>query len=254
MQRTGGTGIKYQGGLGRDDSGGGGGGYWGGGGGGDNIGAGGGSGYLNPTLITSGRLVQGTCTTPGNSSSLRFTVSYNGNNNTSGTAPTETAVNAFTSTTLATNSGVLVRDRFTFGGWNTRADGSGTTFTAGQINFRPSGDTTLYALWNSTVTYNTNGATGTVPTAISLIGTASSTFSLNTGSGLTRTGLNFSGWNTAADGSGTNYLGGASYTSTGSMQHFMRSLDLVIPTMQMVRQVELHQCNIWSSTRNAMRN
>jgi uncharacterized repeat protein (TIGR02543 family) len=212
--RTGGTGVKYQGGLGRDDSGGGGGGYWGGGGGGDNIGAGGGSGYSHPTLITNRSLVQGTCSTPGNSSVLRFTISYDGNNNTSGTAPTNTAVNAFTSTTLATNSGTLARTGYTFGGWNTRADGAGTTYTVGQTNFSTPGDVTLFALWNSTITYSANGATGTIPTAVNLSGSASSTFSLNSGSGLTRTGLNFAGWNTAADGSGTNYLGGASYTGT----------------------------------------
>ena len=214
--RTGGTGVKYQGGLGRDDSGGGGGGYWGGGGGGDNIGAGGGSGYSHPTLITSRSLVQGTCTTPGNSASLRFTVSYEGNNNSSGTAPTDTVINAFTSTTLATNSGSLVRTGYTFGGWNTRADGAGTTYAVGLTNFTPPGDLTLYALWNSTITYNANGAAGTVPTAVNLVGSASSTFSLNSGSGLTKTGLNFAGWNTTADGSGTNYLGGASYPSAGS--------------------------------------
>jgi uncharacterized repeat protein (TIGR02543 family) len=218
--RTGGTGVKYQGGLGRDDSGGGGGGYWGGGGGGDNIGAGGGSGYLHPTLITSGRLVQGTCTTPGNSSSLRFTVSYNGNNNTSGTAPTNTAVNAFTSATLATNSGALARTGYTFSGWNTRADGAGTTYTAGQTNFTPPGDLTLFARWNSTITYNTNGATGTVPTAVTTTTDASRTFTVNAGSGLTRTGLSFVGWNTAANGTGTQVAGGGSYTSTGDTTLF----------------------------------
>lgn len=218
--RTGGTGVKYQGGLGRDDSGGGGGGYWGGGGGGDNIGAGGGSGYSHPTLITNRSLVQGTCSTPGNSSVLRFTISYNGNNNTSGTAPTNTAVNAFTSTTLATNSGTLARTGYTFGGWNTRADGAGTTYTVGQTSFSPPGDLTLFALWNSTITYSANGATGTAPTAVNLTGSASSTFSLNSGSGLTKTDLNFAGWNTAADGSGTNYLGGASYTGTGNATLF----------------------------------
>jgi uncharacterized repeat protein (TIGR02543 family) len=145
---------------------------------------------------------------------LRFTISYNGNNNTSGTAPTNTAVNTFTSTTLATNSGTLARTGYTFGGWNTRADGAGTTYTVGQTNFSPPGDLTLFALWNSTITYSANGATGTAPTAVNLSGSASSTFSLNSGSGLTRTGLNFAGWNTAADGNGTNYLGGASYTGT----------------------------------------
>lgn len=213
---TGTAGSAYQGGTGRDGSGGGGGGYFGGGGGGDNAGGGGGSGFIGGAGITNGSTVAGTCSTVGNSSSFTFSITYDGNNNTSGTAPSNTSVNAFTSTTLATNSGVLARDRFTFGGWNTRANGAGTTYTVGQTNFSPPGDLTLYALWNSTITYNTNGATGTVPTAVTTTTDASRTFQLNSGSGLTSTGLSFAGWNTAADGSGTNYLGNASYTSTGS--------------------------------------
>jgi hypothetical protein len=51
-------------------------------------------------------------------------------------------------------------------------------------------------------------------------GSASATFALNSGSGLTKTGLNFVGWNTRADGNGVNYAGGASYTSTGTVTLF----------------------------------
>jgi hypothetical protein len=39
------------------------------------------------------------------------------------------------------------------------------------------------------------------------------TLQTNTGS-LAKTGYTFSGWNTAADGSGTSYAEGASYTAT----------------------------------------
>ena len=169
--KTGGTGVKYQGGLGRDESGGGGGGYWGGGGGGDNIGAGGGSGYLHPTLITNGSLVQGTCTIPGNSSALQFTVNYNANGSTGGTTPSDAVINAFTTTSLATNSGTLARTDYTFSGWNTRADGAGTNYAVGQTNYFPTGDVTLYAQWNSTITYSGNGNTsGSVPAATSAKG------------------------------------------------------------------------------------
>ncbi len=213
---TGNTGAAYQGGAGRDESGGGGGGYFGGGGGGDNSAGGGGSGFIGGAGITGGSTVAGSCTGVGNSAALTFTITYDGNGSTGGTVPTSSNVNAFASTTLATNSGTLARTGYTFSGWNTRADGAGTTYTVGQTNFAPTSDLTLYALWNSTITYNTNGATGTVPTAVTTTTDASRTFQLNSGSGLTRTGLNFSGWNTAADGSGTNYSGGASYTSTGS--------------------------------------
>ena len=218
--RTGGTGIKYQGGLGQDDSGGGGGGYWGGGGGGDNIGAGGGSGYLHPSLITNGQLVQGTCTTTGNSSALSFVISYDGNGNTGGAIPGNTTVNAFAPASLATNSGTLARTNYTFSGWNTAANGGGTSYAPGATGVYVNKNTTLYAQWNSTITYNANGSTGTVPAAVVTTGSATATFNLDLGSGLTKTNLTFTGWNTAADGSGTNYAGGSSYASTGSVTFY----------------------------------
>ena len=208
--KTGGTGVKYQGGLGRDESGGGGGGYWGGGGGGDNIGAGGGSGYLHPTLITNGGLVQGTCTIPGNSSALQFTIGYNANGSTGGTKPSDAVINAFTSTTLATNSGILARTGYTFSGWNTRVDGGGTNYAVGQTNYFPTGDITLYAQWNSTITYDGNGNTsGSVPGVTTAKGDgANTTLATNSGA-LGKANYVFDGWNTAANGTGTSYAAGA---------------------------------------------
>jgi uncharacterized repeat protein (TIGR02543 family) len=46
--------------------------------------------------------------------------------------------------------------------------------------------------------------------------TTSITISGNTGS-LVKTGFTFSGWNTAADGSGTNYAAGATYNGGASL-------------------------------------
>jgi uncharacterized repeat protein (TIGR02543 family) len=217
--RAGVAGAKYQGGLGRDESGGGGGGFYGGGGGGDNTGGGGGSGYLHPTLISSGALVQGTCGTPGNSSALQFTISYDANSSTSGTKPSNATINAFSSTTLATNSGTLARNGFSFGGWNTRADGTGTTYTAGQTNFSPTRDITLFAQWNSTITFNGNGhtsASGTVPAPITT-GSTQANVALPAFGSLAKTRYTFAGWNTQADGLGTNYASGfATYQPIGS--------------------------------------
>jgi uncharacterized repeat protein (TIGR02543 family) len=64
-----------------------------------------------------------------------------------------------------------------------------------------------------TVSFNTNGGTGG--------STASQTRNYNTSAalttnGFTRTGYNFTGWNTAANGSGTSYANGASYTITAN--------------------------------------
>jgi uncharacterized repeat protein (TIGR02543 family) len=222
--RTGGTGIKYQGGLGQDDSGGGGGGYWGGGGGGDNIGAGGGSGYLHPSLITSGQLVQGTCTAVGNSSALAYVISYDGNGNTGGSVPGNTTVNAFASASLATNSGTLARTNYTFSGWNTAANGGGTSYAAGTTGVYVNKDTTLYAQWSSTITYNGNGqtsASSTIPAATTVIGSANITLAAPTT--LLRSNFTFAGWNTQANGLGTSYASGlTTYSSTGNTTLYAR--------------------------------
>jgi hypothetical protein len=66
------------------------------------------------------------------------------------------------------------------------------------------------------VTYNANGATGAVPS--SQIKTQDVTLVLASNSGaLAKTGYTFAGWNTAADGSGTNYATGASYTANAAV-------------------------------------
>ena len=81
------------------------------------------------------------------------------------------------------------------------ADGATYSFAA---------DITLYAQWrtlpNHTVTFNTNGGTGTMSNQVANVPTA---LTLNT---FTRTGYTFSGWNTAGNGSGTAYADGAAYS------------------------------------------
>jgi len=95
------------------------------------------------------------------------------------------------------------RSGYTFGGWFTAAEGAGTQLTdATKIE----ADATYYAKWTAntyTVTFHANGdkATGemgvqshTYDTALAL-----------TANAFVRTGYAFSGWNAAADGSGTAY-------------------------------------------------
>ena len=88
-----------------------------------------------------------------------YNVTYNGNGSTGGTPPTD--ANSYlpgASATVLGNTGSLVKTGYTFGGWNTRADGNGTTYAAGD-NLTVSGNTTLYALWLSpyTVTWSIDG-------------------------------------------------------------------------------------------------
>ncbi|MFZ9913190.1 MAG: beta strand repeat-containing protein [Ilumatobacteraceae bacterium] len=83
------------------------------------------------------------------------TVTYNANSADSGSVPTDSTKYADEATvTVASNSGNLVKAGFTFSGWNTADDGSGTSYAAGSGTFAIGADTTLYAEWatNPTVT------------------------------------------------------------------------------------------------------
>jgi uncharacterized repeat protein (TIGR02543 family) len=76
------------------------------------------------------------------------TVTYSGNGNTTGTVPVDAATYASgAAVTVKGNTGNLVRTNYTFSGWNTSANGSGTTYAAGATFSMGSSNITLYALW-----------------------------------------------------------------------------------------------------------
>jgi len=77
-----------------------------------------------------------------------YTISYNGNGNTSGTIPASQTKTAGTSLTLRTNTGSLTKTGFTFDGWNTNSAGTGTSYSAGGT-FTTDANTTLYAKWTA---------------------------------------------------------------------------------------------------------
>ena len=73
---------------------------------------------------------------------------------------------------------------------------------------------TIPALAPATITFNANGGSGTVPSAISTYVGVANTIPSNS---LTRTGYTFNGWNTASDGSGTAYATGSTITPSGDV-------------------------------------
>lgn len=75
-----------------------------------------------------------------------YTVSYDANDATSGTAPADQAKVQTINLTLATNSGTLQRTGHTFQGWNTQPDGSGVDYAAGATYFSDA-NLALYAKW-----------------------------------------------------------------------------------------------------------
>ncbi|MBP5484336.1 MAG: InlB B-repeat-containing protein [Bacteroidaceae bacterium] len=113
---------------------------------------------------------------------------------------------------LSANS--FTREGYTFVGWNTAADGSGTGYTDGQqtpnVTATDGATVTLYAQW-AINTYkvhydkNSEDATGTMDDQDFTYGDAGQALSANS---FTREGYTFIGWNTAADGSGTGYADG----------------------------------------------
>jgi uncharacterized repeat protein (TIGR02543 family) len=79
-----------------------------------------------------------------------FTIAYNGNGSTGGTAPTDTKSYAKGATvTVLGNSGNLVRTGYTFSSWNTTANGSGTAYGTGSTLAMGSANMTLYAQWTA---------------------------------------------------------------------------------------------------------
>jgi uncharacterized repeat protein (TIGR02543 family) len=149
---------------------------------------------------------------------VAYTITYNGNGNTGGTAPVEpNNPQPVNGQVTVLGPGTLTKTGSSFTGWNTAADGSGTGYAPGSPLVLTS-NTTLYAQWTVgttyTVTYNGNGNTGgTPPVDPSSPYTSGATVTVlgNTG-GLVKTGHTFAGWNTAADGSGTDYAPAATFT------------------------------------------
>lgn len=78
-----------------------------------------------------------------------YTVSYNGNGNTGGSVPTDSnSYNSGATVTVKGNTGNLVKTNYNFTGWNTKADGTGTSYSS-ENTFSITSNITLYAKWES---------------------------------------------------------------------------------------------------------
>jgi uncharacterized repeat protein (TIGR02543 family) len=109
--------------------------------------------------------------------STTYTLTYNGNTNTSGNAPTDGSspyVSGLTVTVLG-NTGSLAKTGFSFAGWNTEANGSGTSYSQGNT-FTINSNTILYAQWTSV-------PPPSAPTSLSSVGGNQAAYILFTQSG-----------------------------------------------------------------------
>lgn len=134
-----------------------------------------------------------------------YTVTYNDNGATSGTVPGTQNKIAGRAVTVAQNSGSLTKTGYTFNGWNTKADGTGTSYAAGS-SFTDDADLTLYAQWKAnTYTVTFSGGTG-VSTSVTV--TYDQTPPQITPPSPPTTGFSFKSYNTEKNGSGIDYYDG----------------------------------------------
>ncbi|MFZ2188877.1 MAG: InlB B-repeat-containing protein [Candidatus Moraniibacteriota bacterium] len=98
-------------------------------------------------------------------SNTTYAVTYDGNGETDGSVPTDfyPYENAFT-VTVKGNTGSLAKTGYVFKGWNTAANGSGTTYASANTFTMGSANVTLYAKWVQTyaVSYFVFGGHGTL--------------------------------------------------------------------------------------------
>jgi len=142
-----------------------------------------------------------------------FTITFDGNGNTSGSAPASIARVAEGSTITLPGQGNLARTNYTFGWWRTTGRYSSETadYYPGD-SYSVKRSLTFYAKWLPiyTVQFNGNGVTNGVPTAVQ----ADSGKSITLPAALTRSGYNFSGWSTIGS---VNYPANSSYTVTNNI-------------------------------------
>ncbi|SMP65425.1 Listeria/Bacterioides repeat-containing protein [Sphaerochaeta associata] len=147
-----------------------------------------------------------------------YTVTYNDNDATGGYIPLVQVKTHGIDLEVRSNTGDLVRTGYSFGGWNTQSNGSGTDYPAGS-SFSTNSATTLYAKWvadSYSITYHANGSTsGAVPATQTKTHEIDLVVAANTGN-LVRTGYTFAGWNAKADGSGTDYTAGSSFSTNSA--------------------------------------
>ena len=140
-----------------------------------------------------------------NDGTYTYTGTYSGSNATNfGVEGSDATFKYITNATLVGSLSKGDKCLFTYNSNGYKGFGSNTQNT---------GSATITRIY--TITYNGNGKTGgTVPSAVEKLHGNSITLS---STALTKTGYTHTGWNTKADGTGTNYNLGATYSANGDV-------------------------------------
>ena len=141
-----------------------------------------------------------------------YTITYHANNGGSASS-TQPKTYGYTAE-IRSNS--WTKAGYTFVGWAKTSSATTAQYQPGQ-SYSTNADMTLYAIWapdSYDVSYNGNGSTsGSTSGQTKTYGVA---LTLR-GNGYTKTGHHFLRWNTKADGTGTGYAAGGSYTANAAV-------------------------------------
>ncbi len=157
----------------------------------------------------------------GNSTTLTktaYTITYNGNGSTGGSTASQIKING---ANIPLRANGYAKTNYVFAGWNTAANGSGTSYAAG-ASYAGDGNVTLYAQWtidSANLNVNPNGGSYNGSTGVTTIaGDSGTTITIYDP---VRAGYKFNGW--TLSGGGT--LGTVNYAGYGSPRNATISLD-----------------------------
>lgn len=113
-------------------------------------------------------------------------------------------------TAITLSSTIPIRNGFTFSKWNTKIDGTGTSYNSG-ATYSTDADLTLYAIWipwTHTVKFNINGGSGNIPSSFTKTGGVDVILSETVP---VRNNYICYAWSTNANGTGKTYYSGEAY-------------------------------------------
>ena len=160
-----------------------------------------------------------------------YSVTYNAN----GGSGAPSAQKKYYGQTLTLSSTKPTRTGYSFYHWNTNTSNNGTTYNSG-ASYTSNAALSLYAIWNPIIYYKGNGSsysasqTKTYGTNIALLSTVP-----------TRNGYVFDKWNTATDGSGTDYSPSATYTANTTLTLYAQWKSL--PTKPKITSLTAIRCD-----------
>ena len=117
----------------------------------------------------------------------------------------------------------ISKDGYQFTGWNTKSDGTGTTYAAESkiVVTKENPSNELFAQWkevkkwSATIKYNANGGSGSIAEQKEdVVDAEKKSLTIKGIEGITNSGYTFSHWNTKADDTGTKYSSNTQWEAT----------------------------------------